>query len=63
MSTKKYTVTANCRVECTAEVEATSPEEAKSLLSIQQSACRAAKPTSAFSGTQQPPHHRHHGGL
>ena len=31
MSTKKYAVTATCRVECTVEVEATSPEEAMSI--------------------------------
>ncbi len=29
MSTKKYAVTATCRVECTVEVEAASPEDAK----------------------------------
>lgn len=31
MSTKKYAVTATCRVECTVEVEATSPEEARNI--------------------------------
>lgn len=31
MSIKKYAVTANCRVECTVTVEASSLEEAKNL--------------------------------